>query len=101
MDGTLATSLAAGLAVFALFLAIPAILRFVNPENAILFRTLNFLTWVVRLRYGLQFRHVKPPFRLLVIFHWGTFLPKWRSHPVGLDGLLECHCPPYYKTMAD
>jgi hypothetical protein len=57
MDGTLATSLAAGLAVFALFLAIPTILRSVNPENAILFRTLNFLTWVVRLRYDLLLVH--------------------------------------------
>lgn len=50
---------------------------------------------------GLGFRHVKPAFRLLDFFRWGTFLPKVRSHPVGLDGLLEGMCPPYYPTMAD
>jgi hypothetical protein len=50
---------------------------------------------------GLGFRHVKPAWKVLDFFRWGTFLPKLRSHPVGLDGLLEGMCPPYYKTMAD
>jgi hypothetical protein len=50
---------------------------------------------------GLGFRHVKPRFRLLDILRWGTFLTAPRSHPVGLDGLLEGMCPPYYPTMAD
>lgn len=49
---------------------------------------------------GMGFRHVKPPFRLLDILRWGTFLPKVRSHPVGLDGLWECMCPPYFDSMA-
>jgi hypothetical protein len=50
---------------------------------------------------GLGFRHVKPPFRLLDLLRWGTFLPSVRANPVGLDGVLECMCPPYYKTMSD
>jgi hypothetical protein len=50
---------------------------------------------------GLEFRHVKPRFRLLDLFRWGTFLTKARSHPIGLDGLIECMCPPYYPSMAD
>src|SRR6516165_10217545 len=50
---------------------------------------------------GLGFRHVKPPLGLLDFFRWGTFLPKLRSHPVGLDKLIEGMCPPYYATMAD
>jgi hypothetical protein len=50
---------------------------------------------------GLGFRHVKPRIRLLDLFRWGTFLTKPRSHPIGLDGLIECMCPPYYASMAD
>jgi hypothetical protein len=50
---------------------------------------------------GLGFHHIKPRFRLLDLFRWGTFVTKARSHPVGLDGLLECMCPPYYPSMAD
>src|SRR5680860_1552260 len=30
-----------------------------------------------------------------------TPLPAWRANPVGLDGLLEGHCPPYYENMSD
>jgi hypothetical protein len=50
---------------------------------------------------GLGFRHVKPRFRLLDFFRWGTFLTAPRSHPVGIDGLLQGACPPYYGSMAD
>jgi hypothetical protein len=50
---------------------------------------------------GLGFHHVKPPFRLLDLFRWGTFFAKTRSQPIGLDGLLEGMCPPYYASMAD
>jgi hypothetical protein len=50
---------------------------------------------------GLGFRHVKPPFRLLDLFRWGTIFPRLRSHPVGLDGFIEGMCPPYRATMAD
>jgi hypothetical protein len=53
------------------------------------------------LQKGLGFRHEKPAFSLLDLPRWGTLLPRLRSHPVGLDGLLECMCPPYYKSMAD
>jgi hypothetical protein len=48
---------------------------------------------------GLGFRWVKPPFRLLDLFRWGTFLSKVRAHPVGLDGRLQALCPPYVKDM--
>jgi hypothetical protein len=50
---------------------------------------------------GLGFRHVQPPFSLLALLRWGTFLSAPRSHAVGLDGLLECMCPPYYPSMAE
>jgi hypothetical protein len=48
---------------------------------------------------GLGFRWVKPPFRPLDLFRWGTFLTAPRAHPVGLDGRLEALCPPYVKDM--
>src|SRR5262249_55566348 len=38
---------------------------------------------------------------LLDFFRWGTFLPSVRANPVGLDGVIECMCPPYYKNMSD
>jgi hypothetical protein len=50
---------------------------------------------------GLGFRHVKPPFRLLDLLRWGTFFPSVRANPVGLDGFIECMCPPYYENMSD
>src|SRR5680860_222726 len=30
-----------------------------------------------------------------------TPLPAWRANPVGLDGLLEGHWPPYYENMSN
>ena len=50
---------------------------------------------------GLGFRYLTPKFRLGDIFRWGTFLTKPRAHPVGLDGVIEGMCPPYYQTMSD
>ena len=50
---------------------------------------------------GLGFRFQVPRFWLLDLLRWGTFLPKVRANPVGLDGVLEPLCPPYYRTMAD
>jgi hypothetical protein len=50
---------------------------------------------------GLGFTFQKPPFRLLDLFRWGTFLTKPRAHPIGLGNLIQCMCPPYYKSMAD
>ncbi len=49
---------------------------------------------------GLGFRFDKPRFRLLDLLRWGTFLESPRAHPVGLDGLIEGMCPPYYDDMA-
>jgi hypothetical protein len=54
---------------------------------------------------GLGFEWATPPFRLLDLLRWGTFLPKVKAHPVGLkvgnDFLIRCLCPPYYKDMGD
>jgi hypothetical protein len=44
---------------------------------------------------GLGFRYHVPRFRPLDVIRWGTFLPKVRANPVGLDGVLEGNCPPY------
>jgi hypothetical protein len=49
---------------------------------------------------GLAFRHVVPGWGLLELFRWGSFLPILRANPVGLDGLMESYCPPYYKDMS-
>jgi hypothetical protein len=49
---------------------------------------------------GLGFHHVKPAWRPLDFLRWGTLSGAPRSHPVGLKGLLEGTCPPYYPTMA-
>jgi hypothetical protein len=48
---------------------------------------------------GLGFRFHRPnrPLRKLVKFLFP--LPTWRDNPVGLDGVLEGYCPPYYKNM--
>src|SRR5262249_11162137 len=35
------------------------------------------------------------------LVRWGTPLPKARANPVGLDGVLEGLCPPYYRSMSD
>lgn len=49
---------------------------------------------------GLAFRHVIPlSFFLLELLRWGSILPILRANPVGLDGVIEAMCPPYYKDM--
>jgi hypothetical protein len=50
---------------------------------------------------ALGFATRTPPFRLLDLFRWGTFLPKVRTQPIGLPPYIECMCPPYYPSMAD
>lgn len=50
---------------------------------------------------GLGFRYHTPKFRLLDIFRWGVPLHKVRANPVGLDGVIEGMCPPYYKNMSE
>ena len=55
-------------------------------------------------KYGqaLGFRYEKPKLNLLrVIKKPITPLPAWQPNPVGLDGVLEGYCPPYYETMSD
>jgi hypothetical protein len=32
---------------------------------------------------------------------WGTFLPKVRANPVGLDGVMQGLCPPYCRSVVD
>jgi hypothetical protein len=34
------------------------------------------------------------------MIRWGTFLPKVRANPVGLKGVLEGMCPPFYESMS-
>jgi hypothetical protein len=50
---------------------------------------------------GLGFRFVKPRLRLRRLLIPITPLPAWKPNPVGLDGVLEGYCPPYYKNMSD
>ncbi len=50
---------------------------------------------------GLRFTFQKPRFNPLDILRWGTFLTGPRAQPVGLGDLIQCMCPPYYKTMSD
>jgi hypothetical protein len=50
---------------------------------------------------GLAFRHVIPrAFFPLELLRWGSVLPILRANPVGLDGVIETMCPPYYKDMS-
>jgi hypothetical protein len=49
---------------------------------------------------GLNFRHVVPGWSLLEIIRWGSFLPVLRANPVGLDGIMQTYCPPYYPSMS-
>lgn len=50
---------------------------------------------------GLAFRHVIPrSFFLLELLRWGSVLPILRANPVGLDGVIQAMCPPYYKDMS-
>lgn len=48
---------------------------------------------------GLAFRHVVPRWTLMELLRWGSLLPILRANPVGLDGVMETYCPPYYKDM--
>ena len=50
---------------------------------------------------GLGFRWQVPRFSLMDQLRWGVVLPKVRANPVGLDGVLEGLCPPYYKSMSE
>jgi hypothetical protein len=50
---------------------------------------------------GLAFHHVIPKsFFLLELLRWGTVLSIIRANPVGLDGVFEAMCPPYYPDMS-
>lgn len=50
---------------------------------------------------GLGFRYVKPRSSVLrKLLKPVTPLPAGRPNPVGLDGLLEGYCPPYYPSMS-
>jgi hypothetical protein len=50
---------------------------------------------------GLAFRHVIPrSFFLCELLHWGSPLPILRANPVGIDGVFEAMCPPYFKDMS-
>lgn len=49
---------------------------------------------------GLGFRHVVPKKTLCrYLMRAVTPAPAWLSNPVGLDGVLEGFCPPYYENM--
>jgi hypothetical protein len=52
---------------------------------------------------GLGFRHAAPKktLRNSLLLRYLTPLPTWRVNPVGLDGVLEGYCPPYYNSMND
>src|SRR5260370_36264779 len=50
---------------------------------------------------GLGFRYLKPKTALgRLLLRPVTPLPAWRPNPVGLDGILEGFCPPYFKDMS-
>jgi hypothetical protein len=50
---------------------------------------------------GLAFHHVIPKsFFLLELLRWGSVLSMIRANPVGLDGVFEAMCPPYYPDMS-
>ncbi len=49
---------------------------------------------------GLGFRYEQPKnFIRRTLLRPITPLPAWQPNPVGLDGLIEGMCPPYYKDM--
>jgi hypothetical protein len=51
---------------------------------------------------GLKFRYEKPKKTLRnSLLRFFSPLPSWRPNPVGLDGVIECFCPPYYKDMSE
>jgi hypothetical protein len=47
---------------------------------------------------GLNFRFVKAR-KLKRLLRFMIPPPAWRDNPVGKDGILEGHCPPYFKNM--
>ena len=50
---------------------------------------------------GLKFRFATPKTTLgRLLLRLVTPLPAWRPNPVGLDGILEGFCPPYFKDMS-
>ena len=49
---------------------------------------------------GLAFRHVIPGFSLLELPRWGSPFPKLRANPVGIDGVFQGMCPPYFPDMS-
>jgi hypothetical protein len=49
---------------------------------------------------GLGFRYVTPKLKPLDVLRWGVPTSKTRANPVGLDGLIQAFCPPYYKNMS-
>jgi hypothetical protein len=50
---------------------------------------------------GLAFRYERPRnFIRRTLLRPFTPLPAWQPNPVGLDGLIECYTPPYYKDMS-
>jgi hypothetical protein len=51
---------------------------------------------------GLGFRYLTPKFTLgRLLKKVITPLPAWQPNPVGLDGILEGLCPPYYNNMSE
>jgi len=48
---------------------------------------------------GLNFRFHDPKKKLRYLLRFLFPLPSWRPNPVGIDGILEGYCPPYYKNM--
>jgi hypothetical protein len=49
---------------------------------------------------GLGFRYEKPKRLLWRLLRFLKPLTAWRDNPVGLDGILEGHCPPYFPSMS-
>jgi hypothetical protein len=49
---------------------------------------------------GLGFRFVQAN-RWKRLLRFMVPAPAWRDNPVGKDGILEGHCPPYFKNMDD
>jgi len=47
---------------------------------------------------GLNFRFVRAR-KLKRLLRFMVPAPAWRDNPVGKDGILEGHCPPYFKNM--
>jgi hypothetical protein len=48
---------------------------------------------------GLGFRFHKPKRPVRNLFKFLFPLPSWRPNPIGLDGILQGYCPPYYPDM--